>query len=105
MCADYIKEAIESEEYQKLNDEQKAEVITNLYAFSNAKAKAKLIYSYEELSVMNEGITEELYKGYSDKVKKAIAEEYFLQKLKTVSDRERDGYSAVNYYCQKAKEN
>lgn len=105
MSADYIKEAIESKEYQKLNDEQKAEVVTNLYAFANAKAKAKLIYSYEEISVMNEDVTEEMYKGYSDKVKKVIAEEYFLQKFKTVSRIERNGRSVVGYYCRKAKEN
>ena len=54
---------------------------------------------------MNEDVTEEMYKGYSDKVKKVIAEEYFLQKFKTVSRIERNGRSVVSYYCEKAKEN
>ena len=69
---DYIKEFMEASSYKKLTDEEKAEVIENLYKYANAKAKT---------TVSN----------------------YVLPKqFKTVSQRERNGKSAVDYYIYKA---
>ena len=37
---EYVKEFLNSSAYEKLTDDEKADVITNLYEFANAKAKA-----------------------------------------------------------------
>lgn len=99
ISADYINELINHKKYQKLTDEQKVEVISSLYEFANAKAKTKLSYSYDETNAMHNGtITQQKWESYNNKTKQALAEEYFLDKYKTVFAKERNGGSAVEYY-------
>lgn len=69
---DYIKEFMEVSSYKKLTDEEKAEVIESLYRYANAKAKTTV--SNYDLS----------------------------KQFKTVSQWERNGKSAVDYYIYKA---
>ena len=69
---DYVSEFVNSAEYKKLTDEERANVISNLYKYANAKAKATL-FSYD-----------------------------LNNKYKTVSSLEKNGISPVNYYIEKA---
>ena len=68
---EYINELINTGKYQKLTDEEKAEVITNLYSFANAKAKTEV----SDYDLLGEG-----------------------SKYKTVTKWERNGKSAADYY-------
>ena len=48
---DYIKEFLDSDAYEKLTDDERAEVIKKLYSFANAKAKATVSdYNPAEIS-------------------------------------------------------
>ena len=71
---DYIQELLNNSAYDKLTDDEKAEVIKNLYEFANAKAKST-VSDYDPAEI-------NLYK--------------------TVSKWERNGRSAVNYYIARA---
>ena len=103
---DYVSEAVKSAEYKKLTDAQKAKVIKNLYGYANAYAKASLIYSYEEIRLMNVvDITEERYNRLKDKDKMALAKAYFLDGYEKVFVEEKNGGSAVEYYIKKEREN
>ena len=104
MSADYINELIHSDGYSSLTDEQKVEVINNLYALANAKAKSRLYYTYDEINAMHDGkITEEMYNKYNDSTKRAVAEMHFLEDYKKPINMENNGYSAVDYYISQAK--
>lgn len=72
---DYIKEFMDSSAYKSLTDAERADVITNLYEFANAKAKSE-VSDYDLLGKNS--------------------------KFKTVTRRERDGISAVDYYIYRA---
>ena len=72
---DYINEFINSSKYKKLSDEEKAEVIKNLYKFADAKAKTT-VSDYDLLA-----------KGSN---------------YKTVTLWERNGKSVIDYYIFKA---
>ena len=65
---DYVQEFIDSANYNKLNDEQKVAVIRSLYEYANAKAKT-MVSDYD-----------------------------LMDNYKTVTLRERNGGSAVDYY-------
>jgi hypothetical protein len=65
---EYIKEFMEATAYKKLTDKEKADVITKLYEYANAKAKAT-VSNYD------------LMKNY-----------------KTVTQWEQNGRSAIDYY-------
>ena len=39
---DYVSEFVNSSEYKKLTDEERAKVISNLYKYANAKAKTEV---------------------------------------------------------------
>ena len=103
-AAEYIKEFIEAPEYKELSDEDRVEVIQKLYKFADAKAKASLSYSYDELNAMHDGvITKEVFGEYSESTKQAVASEYFLSSFKKVAAYERNGGSAVEYYINWVK--
>ncbi|MBP3599614.1 MAG: hypothetical protein J6J30_00885, partial [Clostridia bacterium] len=72
---DYIKEFMDSKAYSKLTDEERAEVIENLYEYSNAKAKCAV----SDYDLLGEN-----------------------SKYKTVTRWERNGNSAINYYISRA---
>jgi hypothetical protein len=69
---EYIKEFMEAAAYKKLTDKEKADVITKLYEYANAKAKA-IVSDYD------------LMKNY-----------------KTVTQWEQNGRSAIDYYIFRA---
>ena len=69
---EYIKEFMETTAYKKLTDKEKADVITKLYEYANAKAKA-IVSDYD------------LMKNY-----------------KTVTQWEQNGRSAIDYYIFRA---
>lgn len=103
-AAGYIREFIECREYKDMSDEDRVEVIQKLYKFADAKAKASLSYSYDELNAMHDGvITEEMFGEYSESTKKAVASEYFLSSFKKAAAYERNGGSAVEYYINWVK--
>ena len=103
-AAGYIREFIECREYKDMSDEDRVEVIQKLYKFADAKAKASLSYSYDELNAMHDGvITEEMFGNYSESTKKAAASEYFLSSFKKAAAYERNGGSAVEYYINWVK--
>ena len=103
-AAEYIREFIECREYKDMSDEDRVEVIQKLYKFADAKAKASLSYSYDELNAMHDGvITEEMFGEYSESTKQAVASEYFLSSFKKVAAYERNGGSAVEYYINWVK--
>ena len=104
LSADYINELMHNEVYRKLTDEQRVKVIEKLYKFANAKAKAKLSYSYDEINAMHGGvISREKFNSYSRNVKKALVEEYFFADFKKVIIKEKNGGSAVDYFIQSVK--
>jgi hypothetical protein len=70
---EYVEEFINHREYDKLTDEQKAAVISNLYEYAGAKAKTT-VSSYD-----------------------------IMKTYKTVTLRERSGGSAVDYYIVQQK--
>ena len=65
---DYIDEFMSDKSYGKLTDEEKAKVIKKLYEYANAKAKT------------------------------TVSDYDLLKNYKTVTKRERNGHSAVDYY-------
>lgn len=65
---DYIDELMANKAYKKLTDEEKAEVIKDLYEYANAKAKT------------------------------TVSDYDITKSFKTVSRREENGYSPVDYY-------
>ena len=69
---EYIKEFMEAAAYKKLTDAEKADVITNLYKYANAKAKTT-VSNYD-----------------------------LMKQFKTVTNWERNGSSAVDYYIYRA---
>ena len=69
---DYIKEFLEASSYERLTDEEKADVIGDLYEYANAKAKTT-VSNYD-----------------------------LMKRYKTVTLWERNGRSAVDYYIYKA---
>ena len=74
MSFDYVKEFVDSRAYKKLDYDERAEVIENLYSFANAKAKAE-VSKYDPSKIST---------------------------YKSVVKYERSGGSAVNYYISKA---
>ncbi len=72
---DYVKDFMDNSAYKKLSDEERAEVIENLYEYANAKAKSKVT----DYDLMAKG-----------------------SKYKTVTNWERNGGSAVLYYISRA---
>lgn len=69
---DYIKEFLDSSAYKNLTDEERAEVIEGLYEYSNAKAKCE------------------------------VSDYDITKRYKTVTEREQNGGSAVDYYISQA---
>ena len=71
---DYIHEFMQHSAYEKLSDEQRANIITNLYKYSNAKAKAE------------------------------VSDYDITKSFKTVAKWEGSGNSAVVYYIARAND-
>jgi hypothetical protein len=69
---EYITEFIESSAYKKLDDQERADVIVNLYKYANAKAKT------------------------------TVSEYDITKQFKTVNNWEQNGSSAIDYYVYKA---
>ena len=69
---DYLKEFMEHSSYERLTDAEKADVITDLYKYANAKAKTT-VSNYD-----------------------------LMKSFKTVTNWERNGRSAVDYYIYQA---
>ena len=69
----YVEEFINHKEYDSLNDEQKVAVIQSLYEYANAKAKT------------------------------TVSKYDLMKTYKTVTLRERNGGSAVDYYIIQQK--
>ena len=69
---DYLKEFMEHSSYERLTDAEKADVITDLYKYANAKAKT------------------------------TVSDYDLMKSFKTVTNWERNGRSAVDYYIYQA---
>ena len=107
MSADLVNEAINNAEYQKLTDEQKAEVITDIYDYVGALAKSQLSYSYEEIAAMEGGeavLTPSKWNKLNDKAKQILVNDYFLDGTKgKVYKQAKNGKSVVDFYVKKVK--
>lgn len=112
--ADLVDEAIHSEEYGKLTDEQKAEVIKDIYSYAGALAKCQLDYSYEEIASMegedkkgNLILTKEKYNRLNDKARQMLIDEYFMESSGNVKAYKtaKNGKSVVEYFCKRVKDN
>lgn len=105
---DILEKAFATKEYTELSDEKKIKLISKVYGFATAYAKAELEYDYEMLSAMvgeykngNPILTEEKYKKLSDDARKLLAQEYFLSKTEIRYD---DNYDAlIRYYINQVK--
>ena len=111
--ADLVDEAIHSKEYKSLTDEQKAEVIKDLYNYASVLAKCQLDYSYEEITAMvgkdskgNPILTEEKYNRLDDKARRILVNEYFTESGNVVRAYKtaKNGSSVVEYFVKKVKE-
>ena len=111
--ADLVNEAIHSKEYTKLTDEQKTEVIKDIYSYAGALAKCQLDYSYEEIASMegedkkgNLILTKEKYNRLNDKARQMLIDEYFMESSGNVKAYKtaKNGKSVVEYFCKKVKE-
>lgn len=69
---DYLREFMEHSSYERLTDAEKADVITDLYKYANAKAKT------------------------------TVSDYDLMKSFKTVTNWERNGRSAVDYYIYQA---
>lgn len=113
--ADLVDEAIHSKEYKSLTDEQKAEVIKDLYNYASVLAKCQLDYTYDEIAAMvgedkegNPILTEEKYDRLDDKARRLLVIEYFTESGSVVKayKAEKNGGSVVEYFIKKIqKEN
>ena len=113
--ADMVDEAIHSKEYKSLTDEQKAEVIKDIYNYASILAKCQLDYTYDELSAMvgedksgNAILTKEKYDRLDDKARRLLVYEYFTESGNVVKayKAEKNGKSVVEYFIKKIqKEN
>ena len=111
--ADLVDEAIHSEQYSALTDEQKVEVIKDIYSYSGALAKCQLDYSYEEIAAMqgedkkgNIILTEDKYNRLDEKARQILIDEYFMESSANVKAYKyaKNGRSVVEYFCGRAKE-
>ena len=105
--ADLVDEAIHSEIYKALTDEQKAKLLNELYEYANNVAKSRMDYSFEEISAKLNGngktvITQEKYDRLTDEAKGILIREMFLTgKMETAYGLEQKGGSAVEYLARK----
>lgn len=106
MSAEYIREFINHPEYNSLTDEQKVETIGKLYGLADAKAKAAVSYTFDEVSAMSDGvISGEKYEAYNAEQQQSIVDNYFLGgQYKALVRLESSGGSAVEYYINGSAE-
>ena len=100
---DLIDEALDNALYDELTDEQKALFVEDIYNYATAKAKSQILISYEALSAMygKDILTKSYYDSCSDKVKKAIASEHFMDTYSKAYKIELSGGSVAEYYLKK----
>lgn len=109
LSSELLSEFFSGSEYEELSDEEKIDVVSDIYSYATARAKAELDYDYEILSAMvgkkkdkSPILTKEKYDGLNDKARKYLAEDYFLSKkeMKYIDDAEK----LVEYYIERAKD-
>lgn len=107
--AKMLGQLFDNEEYNKLSDDEKVDVVKNIYQFAYDKAKSEREYNYKTLSAMvgekKNGepiLTEEKYNKLPRKAKELLVQEYFLSKteVKYIDIPEK----LIQYYITQAKE-
>ena len=102
-----LAQLFDSKEYKKLTDKQKVKIVSDIYSYSDARAKSELEYDFETLSVfMGENkngdpiLTKEKYDKMTDESRKKLVVELFLTnaEIKRLDDYEK----LVEYYTQRA---
>jgi hypothetical protein len=79
--AELLEKLINNKDYIKLPDEQKAEVVENIYSFVNSFAKSTLNYSYDDVAAMQGGtdvLTKEKWNKLDRKSKRLLVNDYFF---------------------------
>ncbi len=107
--AKMLGQLFDDKEYNKLSDDEKVDVIKNIYQFAYDKAKSEREYNYKTLSAMvgekKNGepiLTEERYNKLPSEARELLAQEFFLSKteVKYIDNPER----LIQYYIKQAKE-
>lgn len=109
LSSELLSEFFSNSKYEELSDEEKIDVVSDIYSYATARAKAELDYDYEILSAMvgkkkdkSPILTREKYDELNDKARKYLAEDYFLseKEMKYIDDAEK----LVEYYIERAED-
>ncbi len=90
LSAAYVAEFVQSSEYKNLTDSERVEIISDIYAFANAKAKANVIYDNSDYFLKD-------YKKLIAALDKGISvHEWFIGKSATsTANADKDGSGGV----------
>lgn len=103
-----VNEAMDNKHYDKLTDNQKAEVIMNVYKYSNKLAVAsELDFTLDEIKAglgdkKGSVLTESRWNGFSFEQQQYLIHEAFMDGVITAYKYEQNGGSAAEYFILKA---
>lgn len=106
-----INEAMDHKYYDKLTDEQKAEVIMNIYKYANRLAiTSELDFTLDEIKAglgdkKGSVLTESRWNGFSFEQQQYLIHEAFMDGVITAYKYEQNGGSAAEYFILKALKN
>lgn len=102
-----VNEAMDHKYYDKLTDEQKADVIMNIYKYSNNLAVvSELDFTLDEVKAglgdKGDVLTESRWNGFSFEQQQYLTHEAFMDGVITAYKYEQNGGSAAEYFILKA---
>ena len=103
-----VNEAMDHKYYDKLTDNQKAEVIMNIYKYANSLAiTSELDFTLDEVKAglgdkKGSVITESRWNGFSFEQQQYLIHEAFMDGVITAYKYEQNGGSAAEYFILKA---
>ena len=103
-----VNEAMDHKYYDKLTDEQKADVIMNIYKYSNKLAVvSELDFTLDEVKAglgdkKGSVLTESRWNGFSFEQQQYLIHEAFMDGVITAYKYEQNGGSAAEYFILKA---
>ena len=106
-----VNEAMDHKFYDKLTDEQKAEVIKNIYKYANSLAiTSELDFTLDEIKAglgdkKGSVLTESRWNGFSFEQQQYLIHEAFMDGVITAYKYEQNGGSAAEYFILKALKN
>lgn len=105
-----VNEAMDHKFYDKLTDEQKADVIMNIYKYSNKLAVvSELDFTLDEVKAglgdKGDVLTESRWNGFNFEQQQYLTHEAFMDGVITAYKYEQNGGSAAEYFILKALKN